>query len=285
MAKRMDIGKIIEKQTKDLQEKLKRLKDTRGIIPTLYIISVETENQGGNIATEKYINNKRKKASEIGLNTVHKHIPLSTPTEEKLSIIKETIDICNSDTTKFCILQLPISEDLKEYEKELLDSINDITDVDGLSEHSTLHVPCTVKGILTLIDEYKLDIKEAVVVGRGKTVGKPLREKLESRGIKVFVIHSKTDLDEFVREHPTTDLLVAAIPTPIDDKIKSIKVRESIIDVGIMRDEETNKLRGCVSEEDKEKSSARYYSPVPGGVGRLTVISLMDNVVETFKLD
>ena len=270
----LDGKKLRDKIFQDLKAKLDKMNKK----PTLAVIIA-----GDNPASKIYVNNKKKTAENLGINSFVTEYPSTVTEEELLSKIKEL----NSDKNITAILvQLPLPSHINK--SKILNSISPEKDVDGLTTYNSGKLfsgekpfvyPCTPKGILLLLDEYGIELegKHAVVIGRSSLVGKPVAQMLLNRNATVTICHSKTkNLADITK---TADILISAVGKNIVGE-KYIKNNCVVIDVGIFRDE-FGKLRGDVDFDGVSKH-ASYISPVPGGVGPMTIASLMINTLELF---
>lgn len=277
MAIILDGKQTAKKITDELKLKVQNL-DKK---PSLAVIMV-----GNNPASEVYVKNKEKKALEIGFNSIIKKTDENITKEELLKIIKE---LNEDDNINAILLQLPLPKHLNE--KDFLDKIDPKKDVDGfcsynlgklLKNDSPYAIPCTPKGIVRLLDEYNIDIesKIALVIGRSNIVGKPVSILLLNRNSTVIMTHTKTkNLENLTK---TADILICAAGKKEMIKKEMIKENAVIIDVGITRDND-GKLKGDVDFNDvKEKTS--YITPVPGGIGPMTIAMLMENTYELYKI-
>lgn len=268
----LDGKKLRDKIFVDLKSKIENMP----VKPTLAVILV-----GDNPASQIYVNNKKKTAENLGINSIVIKYPESVSEEELL----KKIDELNSDKSVTAILvQLPLPEHINKF--KVIDTILPEKDVDGLTPYNSGKIftgekpyvyPCTPKGILLLLDEYKIELegKHVVVIGRSNLVGKPIAQMLLNRNATVTTCHSKTkNLAEITK---TADILISAVGKNIVGE-KYIKNNCVVIDVGIFRDDEGN-IRGDVDFENVSKL-ASHISPVPGGVGPMTIASLMLNTVE-----
>lgn len=266
-------GKMLrDKIFESLKAKLDKMEQK----PTLAVILV-----GENPASQIYVRNKKKTAEKLGINSLSIEYPSDISEEELLNKIKEL----NSDEKVTAILvQLPLPAHINK--NRIIDAILPQKDVDGLTPYNLGKLfsgeepyvyPCTPKGILLLLDEYniKLDGKNIVVVGRSNLVGKPVAQMLLKRNATVTMCHSHTkNLSEITK---TADIIVSAVGKKVIGE-KMLKSDCVVIDVGIFRDE-NGKISGDVDFENVSKT-ATYISPVPGGVGPMTIASLMLNTVE-----
>lgn len=266
-------GKMLrDKIFESLKAKLDKMQQK----PTLAVILV-----GENPASHIYVRNKKKTAEKLGINSLSIEYPSDISEEELLNKIKEL----NSDEKVTAILvQLPLPAHINK--NRIIDAILPQKDVDGLTPYNLGKLfsgeepyvyPCTPKGILLLLDEYniKLEGKNIVVVGRSNLVGKPVAQMLLKRNATVTMCHSHTkNLSEITK---TADIIVSAVGKKVIGE-KMLKSDCVVIDVGIFRDE-NGKISGDVDFENVSKTAA-YISPVPGGVGPMTIASLMLNTVE-----
>lgn len=268
-------GKFIATQIKEeLREKVSALK-AEGIEPGLAVILV-----GDNSASQVYVRNKKTACEFVGIKSFSYELPTETSEDELLGLI----DTLNADPTVHGILvQLPLPAHLDE--QKVILRIAPSKDVDGfhpqnvgaLSIGLKGFVSCTPAGVIELLKRYNIAIagKNCVVVGRSNIVGKPVSLLLLREHGTVTICHSRTqNLKEVVQN---ADIVVAAVGIPNFIKRDMIKEGAAIIDVGINR-LENGKLCGDVDFEACEKKAA-YITPVPGGVGPMTIAMLMHNCV------
>lgn len=263
----------------ELLEKLKSELDGYSIMPKLVVILV-----GDNPASKLYVNNKKKTAEKLGIISEVLTYPDNITEEELLLKINEL----NSDKSVNAILvQLPLPKHINKY--KIINAISPIKDVDGftpenlgklLSGEIPYVYPCTPKGILLLLDKYGVSVegKHVVIVGRSNIVGKPLSAMMLNSNATVTICHSHTkNLKEITK---TADILVSAVGRDLikDDMVRNDAV---VVDVGIFKDE-FGKTRGDVDFANVSKK-VEAISPVPGGVGPMTITSLMLNTVELYK--
>jgi methylenetetrahydrofolate dehydrogenase (NADP+)/methenyltetrahydrofolate cyclohydrolase len=274
MAAQIIDGKEVAKITyKQLKARTASLRE-QGITPGLTVIIV-----GENPASQTYVASKEKRALKLGWNSEVIRLPESAGQQE----LCEIIDRLNADESVDGILvQLPLPKHINEL--EVLERISPAKDVDGfhiinsgkLIAGLDCFVPCTPKGVIKLIDSTGVDIagKNAVVIGRSLIVGKPAALLLTARNATVTLCHSKTDnLADYTRR---ADIVVAAIGKPKFVTADMIKEGAVVIDVGINRVD--GELCGDV-DFDSVKEKAGYITPVPGGVGQMTIAMLMENTV------
>lgn len=279
-------GKLISSKIKDeVREETKKLLLDRNIIPGLAFIIV-----GENAASKVYVKSKGKACEEIGFHSVTKTLPETTTEKELLRIIHDF----NSDESIHGILvQLPLPEHINE--QKIIEAIDYKKDVDGfhpqnvgrLSIGQKCFIPCTPYGIVELIKRSKVDTKgkNVVVIGRSNIVGKPmaslfLRKDLNST---VTICHSATkDIKSFTLN---ADILIAAIGRPEFVKSEMIKEGAVIIDVGINRVEDNTIPKGYRLTGDVDYNSCfgkvSKITPVPGGVGPMTIAMLMKNTLDS----
>ena len=272
-------GKALAKKIReDLKVECKELKE-KGIIPKLAVIMV-----GDNSASKVYVKNKSKACEEIGVEYEEFLLNNNTTQEELLSLI----DTLNKDKSiNGILLQSPIPENLNI--NQAFKKITYLKDVDGftptsigkLSIGEDTFISCTPYGVIKMFEEYNIDLtgKNVVILGRSNIVGKPLIQCCLNKNATVTVCHSKTkDLEEYTKR---ADILIAAIGKSKFVKRDMLKNGVVVIDVGINRSED-GKLTGDVDFEEVEKI-ASYITPVPGGVGPMTIAMLMNNVIKATK--
>jgi len=258
----------------EIEEELKKRVEKLGFAPGLDIVMV-----GDDPASRTYVEKKLNKAGDIGIKGRLHHLTESTTEEELLTLVSKL----NSDKSVHgFIVQMPLPKQIDSL--KIISAINAKKDADGLhplnlgklAQGSPTVASATPKGIMRLIDYYKIPLSgmEAVVVGRSNMVGKPISYLLTNRNATVTMCHSKTkNLAEHTRR---ADLLVVAVGSPYLIRADMVKEGANIIDVG------TTKLAGkIVGDVDFDPVSRKAsVTPVPGGVGPLTVIMLMENLVE-----
>ena len=270
----INVKKIVENKKIELKEKVKKLKKD-GIVPKLAVILANDLD-----ASKIYVSKKREMCSELGVDEVEYMLDENTTTGEVINII----DRLNSDDSVHGILvQLPVFKHLDE--RKILERIDPSKDVDGfhpmnlgsLVMGNNRIVACTPKGIMMILKETGVDLtgKTAVVVGRSVIVGKPISQLLLNANATVITCHSKTvDLKKYTK---MADILVIAAGVPHLVTEDMVKKGSIVIDVGINRID--GKIVGDVDTE-KVKKVAKYITPVPGGVGITTVVSLLGNLIE-----
>ena len=252
-----------------------------GVLPRLAVIIV-----GSAPASEVYVRNKQRTCEELGIRSDHIALPAETTKEELLACIEEL----NVDPEVHGILvQLPLPTQIAEDEEEILSHIDPRKDVDGFHPVNVGHLvlgapglrPCTPAGCIRMLDYAGIPIEgaHAVIIGRSNIVGKPMAHLLLERNATVTICHSRTqNLAAIAR---TADILVAAVGRPRFVTADMVKEGATVIDVGINRIA-PKKLVGDV-DFDAAAAVAGAITPVPGGVGLLTVAMLMENVVQAAK--
>ena len=278
MAQLID-GKLISTQIKDeLKAEVTELK-AKGITPCLAVIQV-----GNDPASCVYVNNKKKACAYIGIESLSYELDEQISQEELLAIIDE---LNHNELVNGILVQLPLPKHIDE--NTVIHAITSEKDVDGFHPEtvgnmcigSNGFLPCTPAGVIQLLKRSNIDIegKECVVIGRSNIVGKPMAMLLLRENGTVTITHSRTkDLKEITKR---ADILVAEIGKPKFVTAEYVKEGAVVIDVGIHRNE-NNKLCGDVDFDDViGKVSA--ITPVPGGVGPMTIAMLMNNCVETVR--
>ena len=270
-------GKVISAQIKEeLKEKVTDLKVSRGISICLAVIQV-----GNDPASSVYVGNKKKACAYIGIDSRSYELAQETTQEDLLQLIDE---LNHDEKVDGILVQLPLPGQIDE--DTVIRAIDPAKDVDGFHPHSVGalcigqpgFVSCTPAGIIQLLKRSGIQIagKECVVVGRSNIVGKPMALLLLRENATVTVAHSKTEkLQEVTRR---ADILVVAVGKPKMITREYVKEGAVVIDVGIHRNE-AGKLCGDVDYEDVAPVCSAI-TPVPGGVGPMTIAMLMNNCVE-----
>lgn len=280
MAELIDGKKVSQHIREEVAREVQKLKDETGITPGLAAVLV-----GDNPASEIYVRNKRKACEQVGIYSEEYKLSKETTQSELLSLIDQ---LNNNVKIHGILVQLPLPEQIDS--TKILRSVSPLKDVDGfhpenvglLVEGNPRFISCTPNGIMKMLDFYNIEIKgkEAVVVGRSNIVGKPTAMLLLHRHATVTICHSRTSrLNEVTRR---ADILVAAIGRPHFVTEDMVKEGAVVIDVGINRDKD-GKLIGDVDFE-KVKEKASYITPVPGGVGPMTIAMLLWNTLESAKM-
>ena len=272
-------GKLISTQIKDeLKAEVVALKE-KGIVPCLAVIQV-----GNDPASSVYVNNKKKACAYIGIESLSYELEENITQIELLTIIDE---LNHNEMVNGILVQLPLPKHIDE--EAVIKAIAPEKDVDGFHPETVGNMcigskgflPCTPAGVIQLLKRSNIEIegKECVVIGRSNIVGKPMALLLLRENGTVTITHSRTkDLKEITKR---ADILVAAIGKPKFVTAEYVKEGAVVIDVGIHRNAD-NKLCGDVDFDDVvDKVSA--ITPVPGGVGPMTIAMLMNNCVETVR--
>ena len=269
-------GKEIAAQVRaELKSEIEELKNKTGTTPGLDVVLV-----GENPASLVYVRNKIKACEEVGIKSVQHKLPETTTHAELLALIRE---LNASKDVHGILVQLPLPKQIDE--EEILEEISPSKDVDGFHPYNVGRLmignpvlqPCTPYGVMHLIESTGVDLsgKDAVVVGRSNIVGKPMAMMLLRRNATVTVCHSKTkDLAERIKK---ADILVAAIGRAEFIKGEWVKEGAVVIDVGMNRSPD-GRLVGDVDFEGASERAA-FITPVPGGVGPMTIAMLLKNTV------
>lgn len=274
---------MVELNGKELREKLiQKLKQNISSLPAqlgLVVIQV-----GDDEASKVYVKQKEKLALELGYKFIHKIYPENAKEEEITSYINE---LNQDNSIHGIIVQMPLPKHLNT--AHIQNCINSNKDVDGLTIENAGRllgntpsiIPCTPKGIIDLLEEYNIEIsgQNVVVIGRSILVGKPIANLLTNRNATVTICHSKTkDISMYTKK---ADIIIVAIGKPKFLTADMVKEKSTIIDVGINRID--GKLYGDVDFENVSPI-VNYITPVPGGVGPMTVYELMHNVYLAYQL-
>lgn len=248
-------------------------------VPTLCVIQV-----GDDEASNVYINQKRKMCNEIGYNFIHEKYDDSITEEELLKNIER---FNSNDNIDAILVQMPLPSGINE--KNIQNAVNKYKDVDGLNDNNIIDLingrdalyPCTACGVISLLDKYGVTLEgsNVVIVGRSSLVGMPLFHMLENRNATVTLCHSKTRNLQSITKN--ADIIISA--TGVKGLIKEDMVNNNavVVDVGITR--ENGKLYGDV-DFDSVSKKASLITPVPGGVGPMTIASLAQNVLKAYKM-
>ena len=284
-------GKEISKKLREnLNKEIKDLKNKYNTVPGLAVVQV------GNVtASSVYVKAKTKSAQEVGIEVIDHHLEESISQDELLNLIE---NLNNQKNVNGILVQLPLPKHMND--QLILDSIHPDKDADGfhplnvgklsIASHNdeNLLIPCTPYGCLLMLKGLNIELagKNAVVVGRSNIVGKPMAQLLIKESCTVTVAHSKTnDLPSVCKN---ADIIVAAVGRPKMIKGEWIKKGAIVIDVGINRieveidGERKNKLVGDVDYKEAKKN-ATAITPVPGGVGPMTIACLLRNTTIAFK--
>ena len=271
-----------KKESALLREKIKKeisvMKKEKNKVPGLSVILI-----GEFVPSQIYVKNKEKNSREVGINSEVIRFPKEVKEEE---VLKKINDLNNNKDVSGILVQLPIPAQINK--EKIINAIDPLKDVDGfhpinvgnLSSGYEAIVPCTPLGCLLLVKkiEKNLSGKHAVIIGRSNLNGKPMAQLLLKENCTVTVAHSKTK--DLKRECQKADILIAAVGVANLVKGDWIKKDSIIIDVGINK--VGDKIVGDVNFEDV-KDKAKAITPVPGGVGPMTIACLLKNTVECFK--
>ena len=281
MSKIID-GKAVSQSVKDrIKEQAAQLKEKYGVTAGLAVIIV-----GDDPASRIYVNNKKKACEYVGFDSYEYALPVETTESELVELINK---LNNDDRIDGILCQLPLPKHIDE--NVIINNIAPNKDVDAfhpvnvgkimIGDYSFL--PCTPAGVMELIASTGVDVKgkECVVVGRSNIVGKPMSMLLLHKSGTVTICHSKTK--DLKAECKRADILVAAVGVPNLIKGDMIKEGAVVIDVGMNR-LENGKLCGDVEFETASKA-ASYITPVPGGVGPMTIAMLMQNTLTAAKVN
>ena len=284
-------GKEIAQNLRDsLKQEISELKNKFNSVPGLAVVQV------GNVAASSvYVKAKTKSANEVGIEVIDHHLNENTTQNQLLELIAK---LNNQENVNGILVQLPLPQHI--HEQTILDSIHPDKDADGfhplnvgklsIASHNdkNLLIPCTPYGCLLMLKGLGVELsgKNAVVIGRSNIVGKPMAQLLIKESCTVTVAHSRTkDLPDVCKK---ADILVAAVGRPEMVKGEWVKNGAIVIDVGINRIEVNingeikNKLVGDVNYNEAEKM-ASAITPVPGGVGPMTIACLLRNTTIAFK--
>ena len=277
-------GKSVAKETEEaLKERVEKIKQERGDVPTLATILV-----GNDPASATYVKMKGNACERVGMKSLKVELPETTSTEELLNEIK---DLNSNAEISGILLQHPVPSQIDE--RKCFDAIDISKDVDGvtclgfgnISMGEKAFGSCTPQGIMRLLEYYELELegKHAVVVGRSPILGKPMAMMLLNKNATVTICHSRTkNTEEITRK---ADILIAACGRMEMVKKEWIKEKCVIIDVGINSKPDSSKKRGyrLVGDVDFEdvQEKVDYITPVPGGVGPMTIAMLMKQTVES----
>ena len=284
-------GKEIAQNLRDsLKQEISELKNKFNSVPGLAVVQV-----GSVAASSVYVKAKTKSANEVGIEVIDHHLDEKTTQNQLLELITK---LNNQENVNGILVQLPLPQHI--HEQTILDSIHPDKDADGfhplnvgklsIANHNdkNLLIPCTPYGCLLMLKGLGVELsgKNAVVIGRSNIVGKPMAQLLIKESCTVTVAHSRTkDLPDVCKK---ADILVAAVGRPEMVKGEWVKNGAIVIDVGINRIEVNingeikNKLVGDVNYNEAEKM-ASAITPVPGGVGPMTIACLLRNTTIAFK--
>lgn len=272
-------GKVVSAaKRQEIKERVAKLNE-QGKQVGLAVIIV-----GNNSASRVYVNNKKKACEEVGINSFEFALPEETTQEELLALISK---LNGDDKVNGILCQLPLPSHIDE--QAVINSIDPSKDVDAFHPFNVGHImigdytflPCTPAGIMEMLKYYNISVsgKKCVVIGRSNIVGKPMAMLLLKENGTVEICHSRTN--NLKEETLSADILVAAVGKAYFVTADMVKDGAVVIDVGMNRNEE-GKLCGDVCYEEVEKK-ASYITPVPGGVGPMTITMLLENTVRAVE--
>ena len=273
-------GKLVAAHIRaGIKEEIELLNREKGIVPGLAVVIV-----GDNPASLVYVRNKKKACEQVGINSYEIALPCDVSETE---LIRNIYALNNDPAVHGILVQLPLPKHINE--QTVIEAIDPRKDVDAFNPANVGRIlignytflPCTPAGIIDLLDYYGIEIsgKKCVVLGRSNIVGKPMAHLLLERNGTVTVCHSRTkNIEDEIR---SADLLVVAIGKPEFVKGYMVKPGAVVIDVGINRGED-GKLYGDV-EFSSVSAVASYITPVPGGVGPMTITTLLKNTLTSSK--
>ena len=255
--------------------------NSEGVTPKLTTILI-----GDNPASKIYLKRKHQNCNEVGISSENLELPDNIPENQLLDIINKL----NSDQNVHGILiQLPLPKQFSSF--KIINQISPLKDVDGLTSQNMGNllynqnslISCTPKGVITLLQSYNIDLssKYTVIVGRSNLVGKPLQVLLTNLNSTVTLCHSKTQ--HLIQHMSKADLLISAVGNREQFTVTHSMVKENAIVVDVAINKIDNKLCGDV-DFDSVVNKASYITPVPGGIGPMTVASLLENTVIATKL-
>ncbi|MEG0069007.1 bifunctional methylenetetrahydrofolate dehydrogenase/methenyltetrahydrofolate cyclohydrolase FolD [Cetobacterium sp.] len=274
-------GKYVSQKVRDsIKQEILEIKEKEGKVPGLAVIQA-----GDNLASKIYVNSKIKQCAEVGIESKNFIMPADVSEKELLDKIEE---LNNDDTIDGILVQLPLPDHIDT--PKVIEAIEIGKDVDGFKPENlgkvvlgdeTALISCTPAGILRLFEEYNIDLegKDVVVIGRSNIVGKPMTALLINEGATVTVCNSKTK--NISEKTKTADVIIVAVGKANFLTGDMVKKDAVIIDVGINRDQ-NNKICGDVDYESV-KETVGFITPVPGGVGPMTIAMLLNNTLKAFK--
>lgn len=276
MTEIMDGKALAQKMQSELTIKVQQLKQEKGIVPGLVVILV-----GDNPASQVYVRNKERAALAAGFKSETVRLSESICQEELIAIIERYNE---DDTIHGILVQLPLPNHIND--KKIILAIDPKKDVDGFHPMNTGHlwsgrplmVPCTPAGIVEMLREYEVDLegKHAVIIGRSNIVGKPMAQLLLDKNATVTLTHSRTRHLEDVCRH--ADVLIVAIGQGHFVTKYFVKEGAVVIDVGMNRDD-NGKLIGDVAFDEVSQVASKI-TPVPGGVGPMTITMLLEQTYQ-----
>lgn len=301
-AKILDGKELAKLMQEDIRDRVAAIRAKTGSVPRLCVILV-----GENPASVSYVKSKGKSSEKVGIEAKTYRFPEAAQPAEVMKLLG---DLNRNNDVSGILVQLPLPDHFNK--EEIIDAINPAKDVDGLHpvnvgklvKNRAALIPCTPLGIMKLLDHHQIEVKSkhAVVIGRSDIVGKPLALLLMHRHATVSICHSRTaDLPAMVR---TADIVIAAVGKPAFVDRSFIKENATVIDVGVNRVSKEEaweglKAPGTRTALDFEKKGytlvgdvdfdavagiAGAITPVPGGVGPMTIAMLLDNTVQAFRI-
>lgn len=279
MATILDGKALAEDILEIVRRGVERMESVYNVTPGLAIISF------GETSGQVYVKNKKKTCERLGIYCEHHEFDFTEGTDIQEDVEELIEDLNGRDDIHGIIVQLPIPDEFDICPVCLIDKIKPEKDVDGLTTYNTgalwrncyggYHTPCTPLGIMTLLRHYDIPLegKKVCIVGRSDLVGKPLAAMMMEENATVTLCHSKSAREDIAMEITGADIVVCAVGNP--DVMREYYIGGSVVvDVGINRVD--GKIVGDIPEEDLKYTEA--YTPVPGGVGPMTVAMLMQNV-------
>ncbi|QKV11852.1 bifunctional methylenetetrahydrofolate dehydrogenase/methenyltetrahydrofolate cyclohydrolase FolD [Staphylococcus saprophyticus] len=279
VAKILDGKQIAKDYRQGLKDQVEALQ-AEGYTPKLSVILV-----GNDGASQSYVNSKKKTAEKIGMISEIVHLDESTSEADVLNELKR---LNEDDSVSGILVQVPLPDQVSE--QKVLESINPAKDVDGFHPENIgklyidqqTFVPCTPLGIMELLNHADIDLegKDAVVIGRSHIVGQPVSKLLLQKNASVTILHSRTkDMKRYLKN---ADIIVSAVGRPGLVTKEDVKEGAVVIDVGNTPDE-NGKLKGDI-EYDEVKEVAGAITPVPGGVGPMTITMVLNNTLIAEKM-
>ncbi len=273
-------GKIVSAaKREEIKERVRALNE-KGVEVGLAVIIV-----GNNSASRVYVNNKKKGCEEVGITSYEFALPEETTQTELLSLIDK---LNNDENVNGILCQLPLPKHIDE--QAVINAISPEKDVDAFHPTNVGHImigdftflPCTPAGVMEILKHYNVQVngKKCVIIGRSNIVGKPMAMLLLKENGTVEICHSRTN--DLKNEALSADILVAAVGKANFVTADMVKEGAVVIDVGINRNSD-GKLCGDVAFEEVEKK-ASFITPVPGGVGPMTITMLLENTVRAAEL-
>ncbi len=273
-------GKALSKKIREqIKQRVSKIK-SQGIIPGLAVILV-----GDNPASQLYVNMKTKACEDVGIYSINHRMPAEVSEEELVNVIRMLND---NPMVHGILVQLPLPKHIRE--ENVIEAIDYKKDVDGFHPYSVgrlvrgnpLFYPCTPYGIMKLFEEYNIELrgKDVVIVGAGNITGKPMASMLTNAFSTVQLCHIHTkDLEIKTKR---ADILISAVGKPNLITQDMVKEGSVVVDVGVSR--LNNRVVGDVDFENVSKK-ASYITPVPGGVGPMTIAMLLYNTIKAIEIN